>query len=195
MTKLGRLFIVYCMLFCSIESLLSMDGILSKERLGEKLVIQALDGNIDEVKALLEENKDLIDFHAKVDGFTPLIAAVWGRQVSVAVYLLNQQADVNAYDLKNRTALHHAAQKGFWEVIGRLFIRNDILVNKKDMNGDTPAHLAAKTDQEVCANLIITHQGFKNKRDAQKRKFYSCFSTKELQDKFKVLYNQIKRYQ
>lgn len=172
-----------------------MEVLLSRDALGEKIVYQALWGNLESVRSLVDNNHELIDYQAKIDGFTPLIAAAWNRQVDVVVYLLGQQADVNVQDFSGKTALHYAAQKGFWEVIGRLFIRNDILVNKKDMNGDTPAHLAAKTDEEVCANLIITHQGFKNKRDAQKRNFYACFSTKELQDKFKVLYNKIKRYQ
>ncbi|MBS1987429.1 ankyrin repeat domain-containing protein [Candidatus Dependentiae bacterium] len=171
-----------------------MEVLLSKDALGEKLVYQALLGDLEIVRSLINDNRDLINYQAQIDGFTPLIAAAWNRQVDVVVYLVAEQADVNIQDLNGRTALHHAAQKNFWEIIGRLFVRNDILVNKKDIHGNTPAHLAAKADQEVCAHLIITHQDFKNKRDAQKQKFYSCFSTQELQDKFKELYNQIARH-
>jgi ankyrin repeat protein len=72
----------------------------------------------------------------------------------MAIKLLNLGADVNAFDLDRRTALHHAAESGKARMIPLLVQRGATTGTKDTLKGLTPIELAA-TDH--IKELIIVH--------------------------------------
>jgi 26S proteasome non-ATPase regulatory subunit 10 len=93
---------------------------------------QAKDANADQRTALhhaassgsLESAQALVAAGADVEakdgmGFTPLITAVAGGKVQVVRELVGSGADVKTVNMRDQTALHYAASKGWVDVRGR----------------------------------------------------------------------------
>jgi len=64
-------------------------------------------GDLDKVRALLEEDSTLMESKGGM-GFTPLHAACYSGQVAIANYLLDQGADIEAHDIFQYIPLHRA---------------------------------------------------------------------------------------
>ena len=71
-----------------------------------------------------------------------LIDSAADGDIEAVQSLIDKGADVNARDVNEWTALHHAAEYGYPD-IARLLIQNGADVNAREMDEWTPLHLAA----------------------------------------------------
>jgi hypothetical protein len=118
----------------------------------------ALEGDLAKVKALLNENPDLVLRKDDRYGMTPLhYAAAYGHK-DVAELLLANKADVNAKDNQGWTPLHYAALKGYADV-AELLLANKAEVNAEANSGWTPLHYAAANGHKDVAELLRQHGG------------------------------------
>ena len=131
-------------------------------------------GYLEGIRTLLNECP-LISTEWNTEGDLPIHLACELGQVEVVKMLLQQEWP-NARDLlnqKGQNILHSAARNGKEEVVNYL-LRNRELeqlnINEKDTNGDTPLHLASKNfhpkvlfyltrDKRINVNLM-NNEGF-----------------------------------
>jgi TonB family protein len=105
-------------------------------------------GNLEEIKALLEKNPELVSSKDERD-WMPLHAAAWNGRTDAAELLLARGADVNAKNNKGETPLHLAAQKTDRRMVELLRVKNAD-VKAKDDRGKTPLEVAS----EFVADLL-----------------------------------------
>lgn len=84
------------------------------------------------------------------DLWSPLTWAVQSEQEAVAKMLLERKDDVMAdfADNEKQTALHWMIRRGLEGLLELLLKRNDVDVNIRNKNGETPLHRAAGAGQE-----------------------------------------------
>ena len=111
-------------------------------------------GETRRVEALLESDRALLQVRDR-DGMTPLHHAVVGGHTELAVYLLDQGADIEAVDAQNRTPLHYAANEGDPATVALLLARGAD-VTARELRGRTALFLAANwgNDLDVVERLI-----------------------------------------
>jgi len=112
--------------------------------------------DLEEVKALLEKNPELIHAVGENDR-NLLICAVIGGQKDMVEFLLSRGAapDPEYVSGSGGTLLHLAASKGLME-LSSLLIESGFDVDAKDRYGLTSLHLAALSNQKEVANLLIS---------------------------------------
>merc|ERR1719191_946050 len=78
-------------------------------------------------------------------GVPPLIAACNMGHVDVVKYLIRKEADVHQMtgDGTSRTALHAACEKGFTTIVN-IMLEKKVDLKVKDINENTPLHLAVR---------------------------------------------------
>lgn len=107
----------------------------------------------DSVKVLLEKEEN-VDFNIASGGFTCLhIAAEVGHRETV-IFLLTNQANVQAKNDKDGIPLHVAALNGHLEVV-KLLISKGSNVNSRVFDGCTPLHYATETGCEQVVSLLL----------------------------------------
>jgi ankyrin repeat protein len=118
-------------------------------------------GNLDKVKALLEEDPTLIESKDN-GGSTPLIRACHvirechGGCVAVANYLIEKGADVNATDKGKHTPLTRACNMHDLDLtLIQHLIDKGADVNWQGTNGNTPLHWAVYTGGLQLTKLLI----------------------------------------
>jgi len=117
----------------------------------------ALMGNLEKVKALVEDNPHLV-FSKDDNGDTPLHNAAITGHKAVAEFLVANKADVNAKDNIGLTPLHCAAltrQKDMAEFL----LANKADVNAEDKEGNTPLHYAWVNGDKEMTKLLRQHGG------------------------------------
>jgi ankyrin repeat protein len=120
-------------------------------------------GDLEKVKALLEDNPDLVFSKDNLDE-TPLhYAAIFGGK-GVAELLLANKTKVNAKDINGETPLHWAAYSGHKDV-AELLLANKAEVNAKDTNGLMPLHLAARLGHKDVAALLLASNADVNAKE------------------------------
>lgn len=78
------------------------------------------DGKEHTIQSLINDGADVNA--SDLDGITPLMRAAKGSisPIDIACHLLSNDANINTKDIRNRTALHHAAERGnillVWEL-------------------------------------------------------------------------------
>ena len=108
----------------------------------------ALKGNIAATKSILsassklnKDNNNLIDLK-KDDGYTALHLACLNGHKNVANYLLENNANLEVTDNRGQTVLHSAVHQGQAAIVELLLSKNQMIINKEDIDGETPLHLA-----------------------------------------------------
>ena len=110
----------------------------------------ALKGNLAATKSIISasskldrENNNLIDLK-KDDGYTALHLACLNGHKNVAGYLIENNANLEVTDNRGQTVLHSAVHQGQAAIVELLLStsKNQIIINKEDLEGETPLHLA-----------------------------------------------------
>ncbi|XP_014353261.1 ankyrin repeat domain-containing protein 22 isoform X2 [Latimeria chalumnae] len=73
----------------------------------------AYQSNIQEVQRLLNEDQKKLNAQDSIYGDTPLIAACRVGCIQIARYLIQEGANINIKNKKERTSLHYAVRKRF----------------------------------------------------------------------------------
>jgi ankyrin repeat protein len=110
----------------------------------------AQNGNLEKIKALLNNNSDLV-FSKDKDGRTALHWTAFKGYKGIVELLLANKAEVNAKGNNGMTPLHTAATGGHKDIV-ELLLANKAEINGKDNKGYTPLHHAASFGQK---NVVV----------------------------------------
>jgi ankyrin repeat protein len=111
-------------------------------------------GRASRISELLEKDPVLCNAYS-ADGYTALhLAAFFGRTDSVKL-LLEQGCDPGAaaHNARGVTPLHGAAARGHLDT-ARLLLEAGADPNARDINGDTPLHLAARSHDAALREML-----------------------------------------
>lgn len=114
------------------------------------LIFAGLSGH-SVIKNTVMKNPDQL-----IEGFTPLAIAAKNSDVSLALELLENHADVNKKSTDGTVALHIACKEGD-DAIVELLIENQASVNVQCNRGRSPLHWAALNGKKKIVNLLIAH--------------------------------------
>ena len=112
-------------------------------------------GSLEQVQAWCSRQPELVDAVAP-DGFQPLgLASFFGHR-AVALYLLDQGAQVNSpsHNPQKVMPLHSAVAGGHLE-IARALLEHEAQVNAAQAGGFTPLHGAAQNGQVEMVRLLL----------------------------------------
>ncbi|KAM4703927.1 ankyrin repeat domain-containing protein 22 [Rhinophrynus dorsalis] len=150
----------------------------------EPICQAAYQNNLEEVQLLLAEDPKNLNVKDSFGGDTPLICACRRGHVRVASYLLNQKADPDLANNKERTCLHYAVRRRFSfldylliiilmpvlligylimiskskqnERLIRLLLGSRVDINAVDYKGNTALHYACKMKSQATVTLLLT---------------------------------------
>ena len=114
-------------------------------------------GDVERVKALLNENLELVSSKDQKD-WTPLHYAVGFGHSDVAKLLLAHKADVNAKEKNGGIPLMFAAGNGQREM-AEFLLAHGADVHGKDVGGNTPLHAAAGKRTKGRGEVIVGKRG------------------------------------
>lgn len=86
-----------------------------------------------------------------------LLEAARGKNKARIEILLREKADIHSKDEKGKTALHLAAERGYYD-IAALLVAQGALTNAQDVNHNTPLHLAVSIGHYPLALLLIQNK-------------------------------------
>jgi len=120
-------------------------------------------GQIDELRALLDETPELID-QADGRGMTALMAAAHGGHAAVVTELLERGADVTCRDDRGVSALDYAIREDRQEVVLAILAQHaGQVVNAVGPSGETALMVAAETGHASCALVLLEAKADPNK--------------------------------
>jgi uncharacterized protein len=136
---------------------LSIPLLADSRPLGTRFAVAIEDGDLDAVKALIEEEGAAVDTPIEYgeSSITPLQKASWDGDLPIVEYLLAKGANVNARDTEsNETALTNAVKQRHTAIVKALIAaKADVsLRDKFDFNAFTTA--VAGGDQEIAGMLL-----------------------------------------
>lgn len=109
-------------------------------------------GNIDQIKALLDQGLDINKGNDK--GVTPFHIACLLGNTAVINLLAEHQADINKSDQLGVTPLHIACKRGDMQLVNFL-LNKEAKATIQDKSGSTPLHYACHTpDPRIISRLI-----------------------------------------
>ncbi|KAK7486057.1 hypothetical protein BaRGS_00022666, partial [Batillaria attramentaria] len=152
--------IIKCLLECE-----KLDGSISNKDKLNVMHQAVISGQQKVVEVLLDRSPGLAMSVGGTENWTPLhMAAMNGRTAVAGVLVKKGKANVNAVDKNNRTPLHYAVQSCENTIID-LLLGRDAKPDIRDVDGNTPAHLAQmpklptapkkKEDEEVLVQSIL----------------------------------------
>lgn len=112
----------------------------------------ARSGTVDEMKALEQNDKNIINT-LNSSGYSTLILAVYRGNIPVAEYLASKVNNVN-HNSGNGTALAAAALKGNAQMV-KLLLENKANPDLADGTGMTPLLYAAQFDNKEIITLLL----------------------------------------
>jgi RNA polymerase sigma factor (sigma-70 family) len=121
-------------------------------------------GHLDCLRLLIERGADVSLVSRHPIGSTPLIGALFGKQVEAAKILIDHGADVSTqrggrgWPRSGWRPLHYAAAYGFVDVIGALLARGADARAQDDM-GRTPVDVAREARQKDAERLLLEGLG------------------------------------
>ena len=114
----------------------------------------ASDGKLAMIQYLLQQRCDINAIDG--NGCTPAIVACQHEQATCVAFLVQNGADLGLADNNGDTALHWAAYKGFIELTGLCSYLSPQSLDKEDIYGQKPIHLAAlRGNDSVVEYLVI----------------------------------------
>lgn len=126
----------------------------------------AREGNVNQIKALVEEDSALVNSVSE-QGFSPILLAVYYENESVAKYLIKAGAEVNT-DSPYGTPLMASVVKGNQSLV-ELILKQNPDVNAVDQNGVNAIIYAVMFEQTKIikklleTNVDLNHQDKKGK--------------------------------
>ncbi|MCK6608188.1 MAG: ankyrin repeat domain-containing protein [Flavobacterium sp.] len=137
----------------------------------------ARNGTIEDVKVLMQKNKDTINA-VNTNGFTPLLLACYRGNNGVAEYLIKKINDIN-YVSPSGTALAAAVVKGNYYLAQKLLLYQ-ANPNLSDEQGMVPLMYAVQFKNIKLVQLLLEHKGDKSVRDKSgKTLFEYAFFTED----------------
>ena len=121
---------------------------------GSPHVRVAQHGEIDELRALLDESPELID-QANDRGMTALMAAAHGGHAAVVTMLLKRRADVTCRDDRGVSALEYAIREDRQEVVLAILEHAGHVVNAVGPRGTTALLVACECRREAIARALL----------------------------------------
>jgi ankyrin repeat protein len=119
-------------------------------------VIEAAErGNVEEVRRLVQQNRQLLEAVRVGGADAPLTAAARAGRVEVVRYLLDEGADINLRPSGFSTALHRACFYGHVEVVALLLARG--AHTGPSNSGWTPLMAASSEGHTDVVGLLLAH--------------------------------------
>ncbi|RZC36667.1 Ankyrin repeat domain containing protein [Asbolus verrucosus] len=116
----------------------------------KRILLAAENGRLETLKALLEENPELINVTDK-EGYSPLHRACYGNHVETVKYLLQNGANIAAKTELQWEPLHSCCR---WNHIesAQILLAEGADVNAPSEGGQTPLHIAAS--HGACYDMV-----------------------------------------
>ncbi|OAF71282.1 Ankyrin repeat domain-containing protein 49 [Intoshia linei] len=92
------------------------------------------------------------------DGYSPLHRAVYNDNCEIALYLLDNGANINSLTKSNWTPLHSAVHWKHLDMVV-LLIQHGADVNAKTSSNVTPIHLACSSDNREIIECLLLQEG------------------------------------
>ena len=125
----------------------------------------AIKGDLNQVKSILSANPDLLDTKNS-KGFTPLHSAISKGKKTVAVYLIDQGANINAKNKNGLPPLFQALDLGKTG-IAKILIRKGANLNFRGYRRRTILHMAARSGNVVIIKLLLEKGAEINAKDSK----------------------------
>jgi ankyrin repeat protein len=122
-----------------------------------KAIVEAAhNGDLEEVRRLVQQDRGLLDANHGWHGYTPLTAAAWGGHVEVVRYLLEEGAQVDLHDERGFSALGCACKNGHTEATRLLLAHGADPAMASDW-GSTPLMLASEYGHADVVAVLLAH--------------------------------------
>ena len=102
---------------------------------------------------------------ADCSGRTPLHHSVMRRDASCLDLLICRSAYVNTADMAGDTALHYAGRDGWLKGVRKLSTSRHCVVDVENCLGETPLHMASKSESSACITFLIMSGANPAKKD------------------------------
>ena len=142
-------------------------------------------GNLDNTKAQLKRNPDLVNVKDS-RGFTPLIFATYFDKEDIAKSLIEHNAPIDAKDKSGNTALIGVCFKGYEKLAKRL-IDNGSNINAQNNMGTTPLIFATMYNKESIIKLLLDKDANKAIKDNNGKTAYMHALEKGFNNLFALL--------
>jgi ankyrin repeat protein len=121
-------------------------------------------GDLEQVKAILEKNPELVDARGENDR-TPLMQAALSRQYAVFRFLVEKGADVNLRNKGGYCPLHVVAIRGERELVDLIISKGAEINSNKNVGGTTPLDFAVSRGHKDIVALLIAKGAQLNLKD------------------------------
>ncbi|XP_042399864.1 probable E3 ubiquitin-protein ligase XBOS32 isoform X1 [Zingiber officinale] len=122
---------------------------------GERLVMAAREGDLEETKALLEYNPQLVKYSTFGLRIAPLHHSASHGHHEVASVLVESGANINLRNSSGQTPLMLACLHGHWEVVQILMLFKANIHKSDYLSGGTALHFAALHGHTRCIRLLL----------------------------------------
>jgi ankyrin repeat protein len=128
------------------------------QSLGTRFAVAIEDGDLDAIKALVEEEGAAVDTpiqYGEKSAITPLIKASWDGDLPIVQYLLSKGANVNARDTEGKgTALLNAVTRQHTQVVKALLAAKADITLRNDFDFNAFTMAVAAGDREISGLLL-----------------------------------------
>ena len=115
--------------------------------------ICCIKNNIFTLKKILEKNNKILN-DKDIEGYTPLHYSTENNNDLITELLIDYECDVNIKNNNFQTPLHLACEYGNYEIVKLLLDCDNIIINKKDIYGNTPFKIAKKWQYDDIVELF-----------------------------------------
>ena len=111
-------------------------------------------GALNIVKYIIECSPDLLDL-ADVNGYTPLLTAVYSNHLPVVKYLNSQNCNISVLDGRGFNVLHISSEKGYFDIVKYLIDGEYVDPNITDFHERTSLHIAVLNAQLAIVEYLM----------------------------------------